>query len=215
MRDRLVGPKIGGWGQLQEWMIDRDDPMNHHRHVSHLFAVYPGYQISPVTTPDFAEAARVSLNARGDGGTGWARAWKAGLWARLGDGDRARRILAEMIQKSFMANGFESVYDNKPLFQIDGNFGYVASMVEMLLQSHAGEIQLLPALPKVWSNGSVKGLRARGGFTIDVEWKEGQLVEARVEADRTGECTVRYGDRAKTLKLQAGESATVFQATGR
>jgi alpha-L-fucosidase 2 len=215
MRDRLVGPKIGRWGQLQEWMEDRDDPRNHHRHVSHLFAVYPGYQISPVTTPDFAEAARVSLNARGDGGTGWARAWKTGLWARLGDGERACRILTDMIEKSFMANGFESVYDNKPLFQIDGNFGYTASMIEMLLQSHAGEIHLLPALPKAWAHGRIKGLRARGGFSVDVEWKEGQLVEARVEADRTGECTVRYGDRTETLKLQAGESITVFHAVER
>ncbi len=189
MRGKLLGPQVGKWGQLQEWMLDRDDPENKHRHLSHLIAVHPGRQISPLTTPGLAEAARVSMNARGDGATGWSKAWKISIWARLHDGNRAHKLLGEMLR----GNVYDNLFDAHPPFQIDGNFGYASGVCEMLIQSHMGQIHLLPALPKVWSEGEIKGIRARGAFEIDMTWKDGKLTKALIRSDKGSDCILRTG----------------------
>jgi alpha-L-fucosidase 2 len=169
-RAKLLGPKIGKWGQLQEWMEDIDDPKDDHRHVSHMIALYPGRQIHPSTTPELAKAAEVSLIARGDGRTNWSKAWKICLFARLYDSERAYKVLNQLMATHVYGNCWTTLMP----FQIDANFGYAAGVNEMLVQSHMGTIELLPALPKEWSAGSVKGLRARGGFELDLEWKDGK-----------------------------------------
>ena len=202
MRDRLLGPKIGRWGQLQEWMEDLDNPKDQHRHLSHMIAVHPGRQVSPLTTPKLAEAAKVSMNARGDGATGWSRAWKICIWARLHDGDRTYSILKGMLQKSFAQN----LFDLHPPFQIDGNFGYAAGVCEMLLQSHMGEIHLLPALPSAWKSGSVKGLLARGAHVVDIQWADGKLSRCRIQSPKASDVVLRYGKQTRKLSLQAGQT---------
>jgi len=211
MRDKLLGPKIGKWGQIMEWMVDRDDPDNKHRHLSHLIAVHPGRQISPITTPKLAEAAKISMNARGDGATGWSKAWKINMWARLHDGDRAHKLLREMIS----GNVYDNLFDAHPPFQIDGNFGYASGVCEMLVQSHIGQIHLLPALPDTWANGQITGLKARGGFVIDMNWQYSQLTTAQIHSEKGGDCTLRIRtpvtvtQNGKTLPVKESENGVI------
>ncbi|WP_055711424.1 glycosyl hydrolase family 95 catalytic domain-containing protein [Streptomyces torulosus] len=179
------GLRIGSWGQLQEWKADLDDPDDEHRHVSHLFALHPGRQIEPGSA--WAEAAKVSLTARGDGGTGWSKAWKINFWARLRDGDHAHRMLGEQLKSSTLPN----LWDTHPPFQIDGNFGATSGVVEMLLQSQHDVIEILPALPAAWPHGAVRGLRARGGATVDITWSSGTATRIALTAERNRELTVR------------------------
>ncbi|WP_231500318.1 glycoside hydrolase family 95 protein [Saccharothrix sp. NRRL B-16314] len=181
------GTRIGSWGQLREWKEDWDDPADEHRHVSHLFALFPGNGIGARTTPELAEAAKVSLTARGDGGTGWSKAWKINFWARLLDGDHAHRMLAEQLLTSTTAN----LWDTHPPFQIDGNFGATAGVAEMLLQSQDGVVHVLPALPGEWPTGSYTGLRARGDITVDVRWSDGAATEITLTTGQDGPVTVR------------------------
>jgi alpha-L-fucosidase 2 len=191
-RARLAPMQIGRRGNLQEWIEDWGDLEKQHRHISPLYGLYPGAQINPRTTPELAEAAKVTLNQRGDRGTGWGMTWKAACWARLLDGEHASLILANLVARQTCPNLF-SLCGSSP--QIDGAFGITAAMAEMLLQSQAGEIQLLPALPKAWPDGEVSGLRARGGFTVDEVWANGQLVSATIHSTTGEPCVVRYAER--------------------
>jgi alpha-L-fucosidase 2 len=194
--------RVGRYGQLMEWSKDIDDPTDEHRHVNHLFGLHPGHTISPITTPELAQASRVVLEHRGDGATGWSMGWKLNQWARLQDGNHAYLLFGNLLKNGTTDN----LWDIHPPFQIDGNFGGTAGITEMLLQSHAGFIQLLPALPEAWSQGSVSGLRARGGFEVAMTWDEGQLTEAVLLSLAGEPCTVRYGQATATFKTTKGKT---------
>jgi alpha-L-fucosidase 2 len=211
LRDKLAPNQIGRLGQLQEWLEDRDDPEDQHRHVSHLWGLHPGSEITREGTPDLFAAAQRSLELRGDGGTGWSKAWKINFWARLQDGDHAYTLINSLITptvgRGFGGGGglYPNLFDAHPPFQIDGNFGLTSGVVEMLLQNHEGDIHLLPALPATWPTGNIQGLRTRGGFVVDLTWEEGGLTQAVVEATRSGVARVRYRGETHEYPMEAGE----------
>jgi alpha-L-fucosidase 2 len=214
-RARLPVNRVGAQGQLQEWLDDWDAiaPEQQHRHVSHLYAVYPSGQVNVRDTPKLAQAARVTLNARGDESTGWATAWRLALWARLGDGERAYKILQGLLGPW---RTYPNMFDAHPPFQIDGNFGGAAGILEMIVQSWGGEVHLLPALPKAWPKGELRGVRVRGGTELDIAWDQGHPTRLQLRGRPHAELKLRHGQQVFTLKLDAAGRAglTEFRDAG-
>ena len=223
LKTKMAPMQIGKHAQLQEWMYDWDNPDDHHRHVSHLYGLFPGNQISPWRTPELFAAARNSLNYRGDPATGWSMGWKVCLWARLLDGNRAYKLITDQLSPAgstgFWGKGgtYPNLFDAHPPFQIDGNFGCAAGIAEMLLQSHDGALHVLPSVPDRWKDGKVSGLVARGGFVVDIEWKDGKLSVIKVRSALGGNLRLRSSDalvlrNGKELTLAEGENVNPYFA---
>jgi len=220
-RERIVPNQIGRYGQLQEWVEDKDDSTSEHRHVSHLWGLHPGNEISPFTTPELAKASKVVLQHRGDEGTGWSRAWKINFWARLRDGDHAFLILNNLLVPSLrLENGkmiqggglYPNLLDACPPFQIDGNFGATSGITEMLLQSHLRDkngdyyLDILPALPTRFDQGKVSGLVARGGFVVAIDWEKNEIVKLNIVSKNGNRINIRYKGKLMSINTQKGKS---------
>jgi alpha-L-fucosidase 2 len=230
-RQRLAPTQISSDGRIQEWLTEVREVEPHHRHISHLWGLYPGHEISPHTSPTFAEAARKSLDVRGDASTGWSTAYKACMWARLGDGDRTLKVLGALLRPAeshgtdYSQGGgvYPNLFDAHPPFQIDGNFGATAAIAEMLLQSEwmsgrtedVVDVYLLPALPKRWAEGSVRGLRARGGIEVDLKWKARKAESVTLRSEDDVDVRVHAGEIAVEHKLTAGQTLNLDGALSR
>ena len=218
-RSKLPPMQVGQHGQLQEWLYDWDSPEDKHRHVSHLYGLYPSNQISPIHTPQLSEAAKNTLIQRGDPSTGWSMGWKVCLWARLLDGDHAYKLLTEQLNlvtnEKKKGGTYSNMFDAHPPFQIDGNFGCTAGIGEMFVQSHDGFIYILPALPSVWKTGSIKGLVARGGFVIDIDWKDGKVESLKIVSKNGGNCRLKIDAplQGKGLKPAKGTNTNPLYTT--